>query len=81
MIDGVQAETAPDGRIGYPAVVEYRITKTGEVVIVPPLGGEAYKPVIKDLALYEALERAGYLSSEQHRGARGPLIDNRKILM
>lgn len=72
--------TAPDGRKGFPGVMQYRDKKTGELFPVPPMDGRPYFVVIHDKTAYDGLVTSGWVYGDEHRGPSKGITDARKAV-
>lgn len=72
-----QVVTLPDGRIGWPTIVQYEDSQK-RLCAAPPLDGLPFMLKIHDVVAYEQLAATGVLYSIEHVGAPSPVTDNRR---
>lgn len=77
MTNGHEAVRLPDGRIGYPSIVQYEDSQK-RLCAAPPLDGLPFMLKIHDVVAYERLAATGALYSLEHTGKPSAAIDNRR---
>lgn len=66
----------PNGRTAYPRIVQYQLGD-GQLLDLPPEGGEVNHVRVHNLPAYDRLRQAGSLEVDHRLPAVIPVIDNR----